>query len=192
MEASNQQDLMTRFDALEAQVAQLKRQVAEGLPKDQVSIICFSGDWDRLFAALTLASGALAMGQEVHLFFTFWGVPALRKGAKAGPCPPKDLSQAMMSGMLPCGPCNAKLSKMNFLGLGKMMLRRLMKKQGVDDIDVLMREVRELGAHIHLCETSAALFGLSKGELADNEEINQCGVATFMGHAMKSRFVLFI
>jgi peroxiredoxin family protein len=191
MEATSQ-ELLQKLTALEAKVGTLQKRLDDSLPKDQVSIICFSGDWDRLFAALTLASGALAMGQEVHLFFTFWGVPALRKGAAASPCGKKDLSQAMMSGMLPCGPCKAKLSKMNFLGLGKFMLQRLMKKNGVDDIDVLMKEVRELGAHIHLCETSAGLFGLSKEELHEHEQINQCGVATFMGHAMKSRFVLFI
>lgn len=186
------QAMEQKLAALEAQVADLRQQLKDGLPKDQVSIICFSGEWDRLFAALTIASGALAMGQEVHLFFTFWGVPALKGGKPSGPCADKDLSQAMMSGILPCGPCNAKLSKMNFFGLGKLMLRRLMKKKGVDDIDVLMKEVREMGAHIHLCETSAGLFGLAKGELQDHEMINQCGVATFMGHAMKSRFVLFI
>ncbi len=183
--------LEQRLQALEGEVASLRKELADKTPSNMVSLICFSGDWDRLFAGLTIASGALAMGQEVHLFFTFWAVSALRLKGKS--CSDgKELSQSMLGSMLPEGPAGARLSKMHFMGLGKMMMRRLMKKNGIEDIDALMKEVRELGAHFHLCETSSGLFGLKVEELEDGDSLDRCGVATFLGLALKSRLVLFI
>ncbi|MBM4372317.1 MAG: DsrE/DsrF/DrsH-like family protein [Deltaproteobacteria bacterium] len=180
-----------RVEALEREVQDLRRQLEAQRVPDRVSLICFSGDWDRLFAALTIASGALAMGQEVHLFFTFWAVTALRKeGGEASP--DKALSQSMLGSMLPVGPRGARLSKMHFFGLGKVMMKRLMKKHGVEDIDALMKEVRELGGQFHLCETSSGLFGLGPGELVDGESLDRCGVATFLSLAFRSRLVLFV
>jgi peroxiredoxin family protein len=183
--------LEQRLKALEDEVGELRKQLAEKTPSNQVSLILFSGEWDRLFAGLTIASGALAMGHEVHLFFTFWAVSALRCKGKA--CSEgKEFSQSMIGSMLPEGLSGAKLSKMHFMGLGKMMMRRLMKKHGVEDLDSLMKDVRDLGAHFHLCETSSGLFGLKAEELEQGDAIDRCGVATFLGHAFKSRIVLFI
>jgi len=180
-----------RLAALEAEVVRLRLEVAEKHPDKQVSLILFSGEWDRLFAGLTIASGALAMGYEVHLFFTFWAVSALRQKGQSS-SDGKEFSQSMLGSMLPEGPAGAKLSHLNFMGLGKVMMRRLMKKHGVMDIDLLLKEVKELGAHLHLCETSSGLFGLQSSELADGEALDKCGVATFLSLAFKSRMVLFI
>ena len=79
------QGLEERVAALEEELGTLKGLVEKEKRDDLVSLICFSGEWDRLFAALTIAAGALAMGQKVHLFFTFWAVSALRKGGRADP-----------------------------------------------------------------------------------------------------------
>lgn len=184
-----------RIRALEERLAELQQRLdSKEAAGDIVSLICFSGEWDRLFSAFAIASGALAMGKEVHIFFTFWAVSALREAGQIDPncaCE-KDLSQSMLGRMLPCGPGKAKLSHMHYFGLGKMMLKRLMKKQGVDDIDVLMQDIRDLGGHLHMCDTSCGLFGLSCAELKDGEALDRCGVATFLDLAMKSNVVLFI
>jgi peroxiredoxin family protein len=185
-------EVEARLRTLEARVDELQRELAARQGREVLSLICFSGDWDRLFAAFTLASGALAMGYEVHVFFTFWSVCALRKTGKIEtPCE-KNLSQSMLAKVLPCGPGKARLSRMNLLGLGPLMLKRLMKKQGVADLDMLMQEVRDLGGHLHLCDTSFGLFGLSCDELTDGASLNRCGVATFLQIAMKGRMALFI
>lgn len=190
----------TRLDSLANRIAEVEKQlraladrVEARLPGDRVCLICFSGDWDRLFAALTIAHGALSLGQEVHLFFTFWGVSALRAEGDeecAGSTP--DLPRRLLRRMLPRGVLGTRLSRMHLLGLGRSMMRRLMRQHGVDDVDVLLREVRELGGKVYLCETSALLLGIRKEDLAEPEGINRCGVATFMNLALRSRLVLFV
>ena len=110
--------------ALRAQVEALKGRLRE----DRVSIVCFSGEWDRLFAAFVIANGALAMDQEVDLFITFWAAGSLRKGA--GNRENKALLDRLLGGMLPNGPERAPLSRMNWFGLGKWFFRRRMKAKG--------------------------------------------------------------
>jgi len=184
--------LEERLAAIESEVARLQREVESRLPANRVCLICFSGDWDRLFSALTIAHGALAAGQEVHLFFTFWGVSALMAEGDEGCKPPPDMTQRLLRRFLPSGAASTRLSKLHFAGLGKLFMRRLMKQHRVDDVDVLLREVRELGAKVYLCETSALLFGVSKEDLEQPEDVGRCGVATFMKLALSSRLVLFV
>jgi peroxiredoxin family protein len=178
-----------RLKALEEKIGTLKEEQRQ--EDNKVSIICFSGEWDRLFAALTIASGSLAMGQEVHLFFTFWAVPPLRAKGKQNRTN-KSFLQKMFNRMIPYGPQKSKLSHFNFCGLGKFMMKRIMKKKGVEDIDVLFQEVKEMGAHFHMCDTTTELFGLECQEIDIDDNLNQCGVATFLSHALKSRIVLFV
>jgi peroxiredoxin family protein len=125
------------------------------------------------------------------MFFTFWSVAALRAPEKEDAAG-KSFVQSMLGMMLPSGPHQAPLSKMNFMGLGKSMLKGLMDKKGVPDIDVLMKDAKELGAHLYLCETSSDLFGLKCEELAGGESLERCGVATFLSKALKSKVALFI
>ncbi len=179
------------LQAMKEEIAELKKQVAKVKLNDDVNIICFSGDWDRLYAALTIASGALALGKPVHLFFTFWAVSALEKktGNLNGD---KSFLQKMFATMLPTGPRKLPLSRLNMLGIGKSCVKQVMKKTGIEDIDVLYKDVVELGAEIHVCETSTLLFGVKCEELLDAESIDRCGVTTFMANALKSNMTLFI
>ena len=101
----------TRFNMMEQELTHLKEQVNNKGESKEVNIICFSGEYDRLYAALTIAAGSLSMGMDTHLFITFWAVNTLRKG----------------------GPGKAQFSKLNFMGIGKMMLKRVMKKKGVEE-----------------------------------------------------------
>lgn len=180
-----------RLQALESEVRSLKNQFIAQKRENMDCIICFSGEWDKLFAALTIASGSLAMGNDVHLFFTFWAVSALRCTVKMH-SNEKSFLQSMFNRMLPCGVRRAKLSRFNFGGIGKVLMKHIMKKKNIEDIEKLFQEVKDLGAHIHLCDTSAELFGLSCKELDDGDQMNTCGVATFFSYAQKSKTVLFI
>ena len=94
--------------------------------------------------------------------------------------------------MMPSGFCSAPMSNYNFKGLGKYLFGKHMKKTGIDDIDVLFNDVMELGAHLHVCETSSHMLGISCEELLEADKINQCGVTTFLSHALKSKMTLFI
>ncbi len=76
--------------------------------------------------------------------------------------------------------------------MGKVMMGKLMKEKGVDNIQVLMEQARELGVQFHLCDTSLSLFGWENEELLDGEDSDWCGVATFLSWAEKSKIVLFV
>jgi peroxiredoxin family protein len=183
--------LELRVQRLEAELHRLRGEADAERRKKMAAIVCFSGEWDRLFAAFTIANGVLASGYEVHMFFTFWGATALRdpKGYKGAN---KTWMQKLLSRMLPSGIEQTPLSKMHFGGMGKVMMGKLMKEKGVDDLGTLLDQARELGVRFHLCDTSLSLFGWEKGELIDAERTHWCGVATFLSLAEKSRLVLFI
>ncbi|MDJ0763431.1 MAG: DsrE/DsrF/DrsH-like family protein [Myxococcota bacterium] len=184
-------DLQQRVFQLEQQVNDLKQKQISEEKLNKVAIICFSGEWDRLFAAFTIANGALALGQEVDMFFTFWGASALRTGdnnAKGE----KTWIQRLLGKLLPTNIDNAPLSRLNFGGLGKPMLRRLLKQKKIDDLDVLMKEALDLGAAFHCCDTSLSLFGWGNADLIQGDASQWCGVASFLNGAFKSKLVLFI
>ncbi len=185
-------------DALAAEVRRLRIQVDElartgvgDQREDKVSLVCFSGEWDRLFAAFVVANGALAMGQEVHMFFTFWATAALRDGTATG-TKKKGLMERMIGRMLPVGPDRAPLSRMNWGGLGKLFMAHRMKQCGVDRLSELVTQARDLGVHLHLCEMSADILGINCDELIGDDGIDACGVATFLTTALKGKVVLFI
>ncbi len=183
-------DLLRRVQALEASTARAPSPPADHR-ENSVSIICFSGDWDRLFAAFTIANGALALGQEVHMFFTFWGATALRKRS-AWSRLQGNWIQSLMGRMLPADITAVPLSQMHFGGLGKWMMGLLMKQKGVEDLPHMMQTARELGAHFHCCDTSLQLFGWGNEDLVEGEATHWCGVSTFLNTALKGKITLFI
>jgi peroxiredoxin family protein len=175
--------MQERIEKLEASLHNVSRNAS-------VSILCFSDDWDRLFASFMVANGALAMGKEVHMFFTFWALAALRK--KSQNSRNRSLMDQLLSGVLPAGAENTRLSKLNFCGLGKLLIRRRMKARGVGQLDQLIVSATELGVHIHVCEMAADLLGFQAEDLTGAEAIEMCGVASFLGHALNGQAVLFI
>ncbi len=185
-----QKSLEEKILQLENKLAELKKQQEIQDKDNSVSIICFSGEWDKLFAALTIASGSLALGMNVNLFFTFWALSALKKKEKASNVK-RNWVQKVFNSLLPNSFSHTPLSKFNMMGLSKIFMKSLMKEKGVDDIDVLFEEVKDMGARIFVCDTSAQLFGINCQELnADNLEV--CGSTTFIAEAKKSKITLFI
>ncbi len=176
----------------EKQLADLQKKVSkiEKGTKDQLSMVVFSGDLDKLLAAMIIATGATAMDTEVKMFFTFWATAALRdpkKNAKG-----KDLMSAMFGWMLPKGSKKLKLSKMNMCGMGTAMLKDLMKKKNVTSLEDLFKTAGELGVEINICQMSMDLMGFSKEEMIDYPKLNYCGVGTYLADASESKIQLFI
>jgi peroxiredoxin family protein len=158
--------------------------------KDQLSMVVFSGDLDKILAAMIIATGAVAYDMKVKLFFTFWATAALRDPKKniSG----KNFMSKMFGMMLPKGKNKLKLSNMNMCGMGTAMMKGLMKKKNVASLDDMFKTAGELGVEINICEMSMDLMGFKKEEMMDYPHMNICGVATFLADASESKVQLFI
>jgi len=145
---------------------------------DRVTIVLHSGDMDKIYSALIIGNGALAMGMEATIFFTFWGLQRLRK----------DNALSLPKGGLEKGP----LSKMHMLGLGKLMIEQRMDKANVASLEKLMADFKELGGRIIACEMTMEIMGLSREDLR-GELIDDYGaVGTYVQEARESAITLFI
>lgn len=180
----------SRVQALAEKVRDLeKRLVAleERAPEDRVALIVFSGDLDRVLAAFVIATGAAAMGQQVSMFFTFWGLSVVKKNTELSG---KTLFQKMMAVMSPGSSQGLPVSKMNYFGVGAKMLRSMMQEKNVSSLEELISLARELGVRMIACEMSRDVMGIRESELVGGLECG--GVATFLADSLKSRTSLFI
>jgi peroxiredoxin family protein len=141
-----------------------------GATTDRVTIVLHSGDMDKVYSALIIANGALAMGMEASIYFTFWGLQRLTKGG------------------LEKGP----LSKMHFLGLGKWMVKQRMKRANVASLERLLQDFKELGGKIIACEMTMEIMGIRRQDLRE-DLIDQYGaVGSYIQEARHSQVTLFI
>ena len=159
----------------------------EALPKGK-TIIVFDGDMDKVLASFVIANGALAMGRPVTMFFTFWGLTALRKTEKVPV--KKNFIEKMFGVMLPKGAGRLKLSKMNMGGMGTAMMKGIMKDKNIDSLETMMKKAMENGVKIIACSMSMDVMGIRPEELIDGVEIG--GVGTYLGDAEESDVNLFI
>jgi len=137
---------------------------------DKLTIVVHSGDMDKIYSALIIANGALSMGMEASLYFTFWGLQRLQKGG------------------LEKGP----LSKMHMLGIGKSMIKQRMNKANVSSLERLMQDFKELGGKIIACDMTMEIMGIKKEDLRE-DLITECGaVGTYIQEARESTINLFI
>jgi len=177
-------DLQKQIDELQKKVDALEKKQ----PKDKLSMVIFSGSLDKILAAFIIASGSAAMGSEVTMFFTFWGIAALRKKIKVK----KNLISKMFGIMLPTGSKQLKLSRMNMAGMGTAMMNNLMKKKGILSFEEMLEIAEEFEIKIFICEMSMDLMGLKPEEMLDYKYLDYCGVAKFLAEADESRNTLFI
>ena len=137
---------------------------------EKVTIVLHSGDMDKVYSALIVANGALAMGMEASIFFTFWGLERLKNGA------------------LDKGP----LSKMHLLGLGKWMVKQRMKKANVASLDRMLKDYKELGGKIMACDMTMEIMGIKPEDLRQDLIDVYCAVGSYIQEARDSQVTLFI
>lgn len=152
------------------------------------TMIVFSGDLDKAMAAFIIANGAASMGDEVTMFFTFWGLNILRKAQKVRV--QKSMIEKMFGWMMPRGPEKLKLSKMNMGGIGSSMMRSIMKQKNVYSLNELMESAQAMGVQLIACTMSMDIMGIKKEELIDG--IEYAGVATYLANADEGNVNLFI
>jgi peroxiredoxin family protein len=177
------ESLVERLTALETRLEALE----ESQPDDKVAIIVFSGELDKVIAAFIIATGAAALGQEVSMFFTFWGLSVLKKRNRLAD---KNIFEKMMAVMSPGNSEELPVSQMNYFGVGAKMLRKMMKDKNVSSLEEMMAMAKELDVKLLACEMSRDLMAVSDEELMDGLE--PAGVASFLGESLRSRTNLFI
>ncbi len=152
------------------------------------TFVVFSGDLDKAIASFIMANGAAAMGRQVTMFFTFWGVSILRRPEKVRV--KKSLIGKMFAFMMPRGSKKLGLSRMNFGGIGAKMIRAVMRQNGVSSLEELIESAKQKGVKFVACQMSMELMGITAEELIDGVELG--GVATMLGSTEKSDLTYFI
>src|SRR5919106_1227119 len=176
------------MNELKADTATALAELRETKP-DKVTIVLLSGDMDRAMAAFIIATGAAAMGMEVTMFFTFWGLNAIRR--KGGMTSAKDWLRRMFGFLNRGGAETLPLSRFHFGGLGTSMMHKVMKQNRMPGVPELMQTAIDLGVRFIACTTTMGLMGISKDTLIDG--IDQfAGVTTYLAEAKQGNVNLFI
>lgn len=137
---------------------------------DKTTIVLHDGDMDKLYSALIIANGSLAMGMDATIYFTFWGLLRLKK---------KGLSKG-------------SLSKWHLLGLGKLLVESRMRKVRLASLERLLLSFKKLGGRIIACDMTMEIIGIKKSDLRE-ELIDAYGaVGTYVADARESNITLMI
>lgn len=152
------------------------------------TIIVFDGDLDKVLASFIIANGAAAMGRPVTMFFTFWGLNALRKPEKVHV--KKPFIEKMFGFMMPRGTTKLKLSKMHMMGMDTKMMKKVMKSKNVSSLEDLIGQALANGVKLVACTMSMDVMGITPEELIDGVEL--AGVASYLGDAEQSSVNLFV
>jgi len=155
--------------------------------KKKLSMIVFSGDMDKLFAAFIVASGAAAVNMEVVMFFTFWGLNALKKNVNTG----KGLLGRMM-GLINGGDITkANPSKYGFGGMGRLMFKKMMKDKNVSSLVEMRQLCIDLGVRMYGCQMTMDVMEIPREAMIDTVG-EPVGVGFFIEQSQQSETTLFI
>jgi peroxiredoxin family protein len=163
-------------------------ELQEKKPK-RVTLVVLSGDMDRVMAAFIIATGAAAMGMQVTMFFTFWGLNAVRRAKSSGKT--KDWLRTVFGALNKPGAEKLPLSRFHFWGLGTRMMKSVMKQQRMPGVPELMEVAKDLGVKFIACTTTMGLMGIDKETLIEGVD-QLAGVSTYLAEAKDAQVNLFI
>jgi peroxiredoxin family protein len=179
------EELTRRVDELAAQVAKVKA----AMPEDRVTLGLISGDFDKTMAAFIIALGCRAYDIEVDMFVTFWGTAAFRDKHKKVD---KGALDKMFGIMLPDGSTQLPMSKMQMMGIGPKMIRKVMADRGATSLEDLIRQAGEFGVRIHICTMTMGIMGMKEEEMMDYPGLDYVGVGQFVDMMNRSRNCWFL
>jgi peroxiredoxin family protein len=155
--------------------------------KKKLAMVVFSGDMDKLFAAFSIATGAAASNMDVTMFFTFWGLRALKKKKRTGRSFLGRLMGIFYGGDID----RASPSKFSFGGIGRWMFKKMMKAKRVPSLAEMRKMAVDLGVRLYGCQMSMEVMEIPREKMID--EVAQCvGVATFLEQAQQADITLFV
>ena len=155
----------------------------------KLSLMMFSGDYDKALAGLILANSAKELDMEVSMFFAFWGLLLVRDPNKTT-MEDKTVLEKLMASMTPKGVEELPLSKMNFSGMGKKMLEVMMKDEGAPSFSSFLEGARKKGVNFYGCKLSVDVMGFKKEELIPELKIIEA--KDYLKDALESDIQLFI
>lgn len=155
----------------------------------KMSILMFSGDYDKALAALILANTAREIDVDVTMFFAFWGLMLIRDSNKLSD-EDKTAAEKMFANMTPKHIEDLPLSKMNFAGIGKKMLVGMMEDSDTPPLSAFMKGALNKGANMKACKLSCEVMGFSEEELLD--EVTVVTAEDYLRDALESNIQLFI
>jgi peroxiredoxin family protein len=152
-------------------------------------LICYSGDLEKTWASLILATTAAASGVNTKVFLTFWGLQTFVKDEKR--ITGENVMQKMLALMQRPGISHRKLSKMNFLGMGPWMMGVLAKQYGVASPKELLEAAQALGVEFMPCQMTMDMFGLKKDDMIDGlgEPVGAATVIEMLSNGAASLFI---
>lgn len=153
------------------------------------TIVVFSEEMDKVLAALVIANGAAAMGGKVTLFFTFWGLNALRD-SKSVAHSQKSAIDSMFGMIMPKGRDSLPLSHFNFGGMGAEMMKYVMNQKKLPNLPDLFASAKAQNIRLVACTMSMEAMGITREELVEGIELG--GVADYLAASEKSGTNLFI
>lgn len=155
----------------------------------KMSLLIFSGEYDKALAALILANTAMEMNVEVTMFFAFWGLTLVRDPNRVTD-EEKSAYEKMFANMTPRGIENLPLSKMNFAGIGKKMLEGMMEDSDTPPIEAFLKGAINKGVNLRACKLSCEVMGFTQEELLPQVEI--ITAEDYIKDALESDIQLFI
>jgi peroxiredoxin family protein len=156
---------------------------------NKVTIIAWSGNLDRAYPILILATTAAASGMDVTIFFTFWGLFILKRNDRG--ITGKDWMTKMLALMTPGGTEHLGLSRLHMAGMGSSMMRKVFRKNNIASLQELLDMARELGVKLLPCQMTMDALGLTKDDLIEGLG-EPAGAATALEEAAGSRINWFI
>src|SRR6266496_836607 len=159
-------------------------------PKLEPKLVIFawSGELDKIWPTLILATTSAAMGMQTTVFFTFWGLfPLVKDDVRITG---ENWMQKMMSIVNRGGTEHLKLSKFNFAGAGPAMMKKLARDHKVASPTELLEMARDMGVRLIPCQMTMDLMGLSRDDLVEGLE-EPAGATTALLEAKRAT-TLFI
>lgn len=155
----------------------------------KLSIILFSGEYDKAMAALILANSAREMNITVNIFFAFWGLSLIRDPARMS-MDDKSAFEKMFGLVAPKGPEDLPLSKMNFAGLGKVMLKEMMEDHDTPDLTAFLKGAQKKGVNFYACKLSVEVMGYKLEEFLP--DVKEQTANEYLADALEADIQLFI
>jgi peroxiredoxin family protein len=157
--------------------------------RGKMVLIAASGDLDKAWPVLILATTGAAYGMDVTVFFTFWGLGILKR-PEAG-LTGEDWRQKLLSVFNRGNPQHLQLSKLNFGGLGAKMMRDLADKHKVASVQELLTLAQQMGVKLWPCQMTMDLMGLRREDLIDGLD-EPAGAGSAISLMKQAKISLFI